>query len=47
MSVEQNEGTILFMKPKKAVVIIALIILLLGGFAVRLIDFTDLPGGQR
>ncbi|MBP9040383.1 MAG: glycosyltransferase family 39 protein [Anaerolineaceae bacterium] len=43
MSVEQNEGTILFMKPKKAVVIIALIILLLGGFAVRLIDFTDLP----
>jgi len=43
MSVQQKSDTVMFMKSTKAVVIAILVILLLGGFAVRLIDVTDLP----
>lgn len=43
MSDQQPSEKLLFMKPTKPLVIILLVVLLLGAFAMRMIDFTDLP----
>lgn len=40
---QDTSEKLLFMKPTKPLVIILLILLLAGGFAMRMIDFTDLP----
>ncbi len=43
MSDQQPSEKLLFMKPTKPLVIILLLVLLAGAFAMRMIDFTDLP----
>lgn len=40
---QDTSEKLIFMKPTKPLVIILLILLLAGGFAMRMIDFTDLP----